>query len=370
MIDKKSLNRCFGIITFHRASNYGAVLQAYALQYALKSMGVNAPIVDYRTPQVEFDHRPQFSMRKNGLLRGGKQLQAKLRKACLFDAFRARALDMTEQYSEGDLVKVAQGFDGFVVGSDQVWSEVFGGLDPNLFLTFLAPQKRWSYACSFGTSSPSVALKAMCETQLPLFRGVSLRESSGCHFVEERLGIEARTDIDPVLLLSANDWDTFSDRPTEDGYILVYTVQAPVCLLDEARLLSERTGKKVIYLNNGYLSHRDLKHVRYTTPERFVGMFKNADTVMTNSFHGTAFGIVFNKELFVEGTTVRGVNNRSLELLDACGLSDRAFEGSLLSSKCEPIDWHACREHLRSFRESSLSYLSSMVNRSGEVRDE
>ena len=348
-----------GILTFHRASNYGAVLQCYALQQTLTRLGYDAPVVDYRTPQVELDHWPRNAVKKSGLIRGFCKMPSKAIKTHRFDAFRKRALTLTDEVREADLPSLADSFDGFVAGSDQIWSEKYAALDPHLFLDFARDGQRFSYACSFGTEHPSDALREACVTYLPGFDGVSLREASGQAFVEDAIGVSARTDVDPVLLLQRDDWLDFASLPSEEGYILIYTVPGPLRLIDAARSLAARTGKKIVYLNDS-LKHRDVPHKRLTSPEEFVGYFANAGIVLTNSFHGTAFSVVLGKTFCVEIESDRGTNNRSLGLLESCGLDDRILATDSEIDVLDPIDWDAPWEHLATLRASSMDYLRSI----------
>ncbi|MDO4404995.1 MAG: polysaccharide pyruvyl transferase family protein [Atopobiaceae bacterium] len=348
-----------GILTFHRASNYGAVLQCFALQETLTRLGYDAPVVDYRTPQVELDHWPKHAVRKAGLIRGVSRIPRRMIKTHRFDAFRKRALSLTDEIREADLPSLINDFDGFIAGSDQVWSERYAALDSHLFLDFARDGQRYSYACSFGADHPGDAVRRACTTYLPSFEAVSLREMSGQTFVKDEVGVPARTDVDPVLLLQRDDWLDFASLPSEEGYILIYTVPGPVHLLDVARSLSARTGKKIVYLNDS-LKHRDLPHRRLTTPEEFVGWFARAGIVLTNSFHGTAFSTLLGKDFFVEIMSDRGQNNRSLEFLKSCGLSNRILTMDNGQDLLTPIDWNTPQSRLAALRDPSINYLKGI----------
>lgn len=352
-----------GIVTFHRASNYGAVLQAYALQQTLGSLEKEPEVIDYRTPRVEFDHQPRYAWKKAGVLRGTRAIQGKVRRVRLFNSFRERALKLTDVVTDEDLPDIRDDYDAFVVGSDQVWSEAYADLDPHLFLDFVTPSKRWSYACSPGMEQPSERQREVFGRYLGDFREVSFREQSGRRFLSNSLGLDSRVDLDPTLLLQRSEWEAFSEAPAKKNYILLYTVPRPLKLIELARHLSESLGKEVIYLNNGYLTELRLHRVRYVTPEQFVGWFANADLVLTNSFHGTAFSLLHHRDFVVEVDSQRGSNNRSLELLEACGLSDRALKvasPTAYHNMRREINWDVCQCLLNSMGVDSLKYLSSI----------
>ncbi|WP_321972585.1 polysaccharide pyruvyl transferase family protein, partial [Paratractidigestivibacter sp.] len=155
---------------------------------------------------------------------------------------------------------------------------------------------------------------------------------------------------------------------TEKGYILVYTVQPPAGLLDAARAKAAETGLEVVYLNNEHRGNRDLRHVRYATPEEFLGWFDGASYVYTNSFHGTVFSIILEKELVVECRTKKKYNSRSKALLELTGLEGRemtetdAGEGT--------VNWCDVRERLAVAREGSLAYLRGLCVGEGAILDE
>ena len=360
------MNKPIGILTFHRASNYGAVLQAYALQAAFGNIGQKAVIVDYYCPVVEEDHRPLGLFKRHKIPQAILRFPIKAHKDRLFNAFRKRKLVTSAPVDPKSISSIADSYSLFVSGSDQVWSDRFSGLDPAYMLDFAREEQRYSYACSFGFDAFPAGKE---EVYLKLLRGIrciSLRESSGVEMLE-KAGLKAHTDLDPTLLLSAEEWRSFSAAPAEkDPYILVYTVNGDVHLLEYARALSEKKGCKILYLNNQYKNNRDLKRIRYASPEEFVGWFANAEYVLTNSFHGTAFSIIFHRKFKVELETKKKYNVRSRDLLLNCGLSD-----CILKNGSEDFsftgDWGEPDRLLGNMREKSVSYIRMISDRAEEI---
>lgn len=357
-----------GIITFHRASNYGAALQAYALQRVISDIGADVEIVDYRGQVVERDHEPMMAFRKYRMPVAVVRYFQRRLKAKGFDGFRRNMLPMSEAVTSEDVRKLDGAYDLFIAGSDQVWSKAFSGLDPVYRLDFVERSRRASYACSFGFSEFPEGSEPSFGKSLERLEAVSVREASARDLVEKELGITARVDLDPTLLLSATEWRGMAKRPAEKDYILVYTVQPPEALLDAARKKSSETGLEVVYLNNSYKGNRDLRHVRYATPEEFLGWFDGATYVYTNSFHGTVFSIIFEKELVVECRTKKKYNNRSKALLELCGLEGR--EMTEVDAGEGPIDWPDVRARLAAARGDSLSYLRGLCAGKGASLDE
>ena len=198
---------------------------------------------------------------------------------------------------------------------------------------------------------------------------LSLREMSGKELVE-KIGLEGRVDLDPTLLLDEEHWREFSKAPKVSGhYILVYTVNPDVHLVEFARKLSAETGCGIMYLNNQYKSNRDLTRVRYASPEEYVGWFANAQYVLTNSFHGTAFSIIFHRRFKVELETKKKFNVRSRDLLINCGL-----QNCILRNNSEDhffnTEWEEADRLLDSGRELSRDYLKKIVERAGALQEE
>ncbi|MCD7857032.1 MAG: polysaccharide pyruvyl transferase family protein [Clostridiales bacterium] len=352
-----------GILTFHRASNYGATLQAYALQTILKRNVETVHIIDYRCPEVEYSHNPRYILRKNQFATAIIRINQKLHKYRTFSMFRERKFDLSSPVYEVPSKEFASNYDIFIVGSDQVWSKEFAGLDPVYLLNFADDNQRYSYACSFGFTEFPENTKDIYFEYLSRFNTVSVREKSAKKLVEQELGLEARVDLDPTLLLAPEDWYKFL-TPYDFGkpYILVYTVQTPVNLLNIVRQFSKITGIEIIYLNNEHRANKDLKHIRYVTPEQFVGLFSGAEYVFTNSFHGTAFSIIFKKNFYVEVDTIKSKNSRSADLLETCGIESRIIKTKDINSlNTESIDWISVNQKLDFIRDDSLNYLKNII---------
>ena len=160
---------------------------------------------------------------------------------------------------------------------------------------------------------------------------------------------------------------TPANRP--EPYIFVYTVDGDINLLNAARELSRRTGVKILYLNNEYRKNRDIPRVRYSTPEEFVGLFAGAEYVLTNSFHGTAFSIIFGKKFKVELETVKKFNVRSRDLLNSCRLQDCILKNSEEDYSFNP-DWNEAQRRLGLLRRRSGDYIRLIAERADQMEKE
>jgi hypothetical protein len=363
------MEKRIGIITFHRASNYGAVLQAYALQRVICGFGAYAEIVDYRGWAVERDHKPSMAFSKYHMPMAILRCLQRFLKAKPFTEFRRNRLMLSDAVTGKDVRKLDGAYDLFVVGSDQVWSETFAGLDSVYRLDFVKESRKASYACSFGPFEFSGETEVSFRRDLSRLETISVREASAKKMLDEHLGLPSRVDVDPTLLLKTDEWRGLAKAPYNGkGYILVYTVQPPETLLDAVRARAKETGLEIVYLNNAYRGNKDLRHVRYATPEEFLGWFDGASYVYTNSFHGTVFSLIFEKDFVVECRTKKKYNNRSKALLQLTGLEGRELTET--DAGDSPIDWLDVRARLAAARDDSFAYLRSLCTGKGASLDE
>lgn len=358
-----------GILTFHRASNYGAVLQAYAMQQVLAACGRETQIVDYRCRAVEEGHRPWGLLLRHRFPVALLRCLVAIRKDVVFGRFRRERLRLSAPVRREDLPACRDQYALFVAGSDQVWNDVFSGMDPAYMLTFAREEQRYSYACSFGLDKFPEGTGQVYRERLAGMQCISVREKGAADLIEQ-IGYKARVDLDPTLLLSREKWETFmTPSPFREPYIFVYTVNPPVHLLEAARKLSDRTGAKILYLNNQYRDNRDIQRLRYKTPEEYVGLIAGAEYVLTNSFHGTVFAILFRKNCKVELETGKKFNVRSRDLLSSCRLQScvlRNNEEDYVFS----ADWEEAGRRLDAMRRRSLDYINLIADRADQMEKE
>ena len=222
-------------------------------------------------------------------------------------------------------------------------------------------EKKYSYAASFGFTEFPEGTQDVYAGLLKDFQAVSVREQSAVDLLKSSCNLDAFLSLDPTLILGASKWAKLAKKPARDKkYILIYRVQPPVHLLDYAQKLSAETGCEIVYLNSSYTDHKELYHARFSTPEEFVGWFANAEYVLTNSFHGTAFSIIFQRNLVVELQTKQSTNTRSRDLLAICGLLHRTLPDAFDCFTLEDIDWKSVTEKLEAERKSSIAYLKRL----------
>lgn len=358
------MNKKIGILTFHRALSYGAMLQSYALQNFMLELNIDNEIVDYNCKYMVDHYQKNFRVTNSNPIKGfawnlmtlnGIKKERKTR-----DEFVKKHLILSKSYTADNISCAVDEYSAFVTGSDQVWSTTCVGFDPVYFLTFAQPSQKYSYAASIATKTIPENIKDEFKNRISDFQKYSLREQSGARIVKDLTGKDAFVNIDPTLLLTKESWDKLATSVLNEPYIFLFTVHKPKNLINYALKLSKKTGLKVIYLNKlRSIKDKNLSYMDPVTADKFVGLIKNASYVCTNSFHGTAFSVIYHKNFIVETETCKGKNIRSEELLTHLRLSQR-----IMSSKNCDIEaqsnWDYVDKKLQEEREKSKNYLLSI----------
>lgn len=334
-------------ITCHDVYNHGASLQTYALLHYLQSQGHNVQIIHYKPDYLSrhFDFRLVANPRFDKPLVKQLYLLAKLpgrlcslKRKASFDAFTAKYLRLTRRYNSfTELSDDAPKADAYIAGSDQIWNTTFrNGTDPAFYLDFGEPQvKRISYAASFATDALAEGTEDFVKAGLAHFNSISVRESSGVKLLQA-LGYEGTRVVDPVFLLTAKQWDEVASHEGEgEDYILVYDFMNDPSIRAVAQRLAHHYDCKVVSIGGRKLNYAQ-KCYRNEGPSSFVSLIKNAKCVVSNSFHGTAFSMIFGRDFFVVNRK-DGLNSRMRDLLSHFGLIHRlvdsyASDAILLSS--------------------------------------
>lgn len=370
----KKINKNIGLLTFHRAYNYGAVLQCYALKQVIQELSINCEVIDYWPKYFKniYYLKCERSIQHPHITYSIKKM--KVRKILNkrnenFEMFIKDYICPSQQtiLNKEEMIESRLPYDAFLVGSDQVWSDTCANFDEVFFLKFPAAfrKKKFSYAASFGTTEIPERLKEEYFRRLKPFNGISVREESGKNILT-KLGLEnIYVNCDPTLLLKAEDWRSISTKQNNYGkYILIYYVTDGKSVRKYAEELSKKTNMKVISIPcqvdyEGLSAFEDKKFGFYAYPEcspnEFLNLFDNAEYVITNSFHGTVFSLIFHKKFLSQISLDTGkINNRSKELLKKTNLLNRELGvGNIYDS----ITWKDVDKALDDERSKSIDYL-------------
>lgn len=358
-----------GILTFHRALNYGATLQAYALQQFLIDNGINNEIVDYVSPKIEESYKP-FHVNKHNYLRavarGMLCSNTIKRKKKVFDMFRNNYLILSDTYySKESLERINSEYEYFICGSDQVWSPGCVGFDENYFLTFAQDDKKYSYAASLGVKKIPPNLETEYYRRLHGFQGVSVREKDAKEVIAKYVTSSPLIHIDPTLLLRQEDWFKIANkRLFNRPYILVFNVEKEIEDIDFAKKLGINENMDIVYINDRtVMKDKKIKYVIAPSPIDFICYFRYASYVVTNSFHGTAFSVMFHNEFFVELNNRNKRNVRAEALLSMLDIKGRDISDKETLDIYSTIQWDKVDSIIEEKRNESIKYFMDIGRR-------
>ena len=366
-----------GILTLPLHTNYGGILQAYALQTVLERMGHDVCVIEKKRQPLRLPlWKAPLSYGKRILknLTGNpfpifyeqkmnreEPIVGQNTDKFINKYIKRRIVDDFSDIKETD-------FDAIVVGSDQVWRpKYFNDNIENAYLRFAEGWeiKRIAYAASFGTNEWEYTPEQTerCAKLLKRFNAVSVREKSGVGLCREHFHIEAKHVLDPTMLLSADDYVKLFEvagTPKSSGTLLCYILdETPEKtalvnkIAEEKHLIPFRVNSKV---ENpmATLSERIQPSV-----EQWLRGFYDAKLVVTDSFHACAFSILFNKPFIVIGNTKRGIS-RFTSLLFMFGLMDRLITNNIFNKKRGKIDWNNVNEIKLRLKGKSMNILRNM----------
>ena len=352
-------------ITCHDVYNLGASLQAFALADFLKDCDHDVQIIDYKPDYLSRHYsltwvsNPQFDrpvLRELYLLAklpGRLKARKSLRKRC-FDAFRVEYLPLTDQRyrSAVELRQNCPDADVYIAGSDQIWNPVFlNGKDPAFFLEFVPEDRRKiSYAASFSVDKLSDDDRERMQPWLSRLDEISVREASGVNLLRS-MELDGIQVMDPVFLLASERWESIAVYPNARDYILVYDFDHSVQVQSIAVALAEKTGKKIISV---FPMENASEVWSEMGPREFLGAVWNAGIVLSNSFHATAFSLIFRKEFYVVNREEK-INTRMQDLLASVSLGDRLI--STVPENVATVRWFDVQILLDELTKKSKNFL-------------
>ena len=350
-----------GIITFHKADNYGAVLQAAALQRAIIRLGYSCEILDYDARIISQHYDVILKTSVIQTIKSILSYRERKRKKQVFEEFRKNYMIISSPVVKENLDMIAEQYYKLITGSDQVWNYKLTASDGAYFLNFVIDRrKKISYAASFGLGEIPKQKIDWYKANLIEFGHISVREKTGVDLVKKITGSTAVNDVDPVFLLRINDWKyMMGARPESKKYVFCYMCDEMSAAY--AQRLADEKGLELINLIYGK-SYRN-PELNFgnccidLSPGEFLSYMYYADYVVTGSFHATAFSIIFNKKFIV--SVPDNVGSRITDLLDRTGLQVRALPTCIAID--EKVDWKRVNNVVAKAREVSLRNLQESI---------
>lgn len=359
-----------GILTFHCAHNYGAVLQCYALQEILKSMGHDVEVINYRPEYLlkpyrifdlgRFKHKNPLKLIK-AILKEIILFRKRVARHNIFQHFINERLNLSYEVSREQIPSY---YDVYIMGSDQIWNpQITKGFDSVYFGEFRFPKngkKYIAYAASMETSSLNQESKTFYSRVLKNFDAISVRENTFAQLLQSLTNKKIETVLDPTLLADPAIWDSIVKHPSiKEPYVLVYQVRRDKNTKRIANNIAKQLHAKVIEITANV--NCKLLHNTYQScsPEEFLGWIKYASCVITTSFHGTAFSIIYNKSFYC--LKLGKGDTRAASLLQELELGNRMIEQTS-SPKFQLINYEYVNEKIMILRKKSYQFLFSSLN--------
>lgn len=358
-----------GILTFHCAHNYGAVLQAYATQELLKGVGYDVEVIDYRPdylvrPYKRFDIS---RFRGKNLIHTIRHIVSeillvpiRMLKYKRFETFISTRL----QLSDGVL---PEKYDIIIIGSDQVWNkrQTGGEYDPMYFADFNFAKQHRRYiadAASMETGPLSVRDSRFLSEGLRNFNSISVREQDLVNILKERLNVEAVQIQDPVVQVNPTIWNKLA-RPTDrkKPYVLVYKIRDDRTIDSFVARLAKERGLEVVEVSAFPDGKKLFKASQAVAVEDFLGLIAGASCVVTTSFHATVFSVIFRRPFYCFDFNL-GVDSRQRSFLKSVGLEDRMLPlGCDVPAEVE-CDFSAATQLLDSERKKSSDFMLNSIS--------
>lgn len=359
-----------GILTFHWADNYGAMLQAYGLKMWLSRQMYVPFIINYSLARLEgrdwlVPYMPLDTIKSRlkhaiwmfsrNILTGKGWFQQKRNMRQFRENYLTadrKTLSRLQSLSDIDA-------DVLIVGSDQIWNpDITFGLLPAYFGAFenAGIRKTIAYGASLGSNSLPGEYEAEFAGLLDSVDSISMREKGAAEYIRSRFHRQAVDVMDPVFLLNAREWIALESRPVQSNYIFYYETEPNENMRRAACTLAEEKGLKVIALAYRVSWPPLPFHTVYSAgPSQFLGYIHRAEYVLTNSFHAVAFSMIFNKLFLVYNHSSRGA--RIGDLLSSLGLTERMATQDHTPDIDGEIDWMELERRMSGRRKQSEDFL-------------
>ena len=346
-----------GIITFYGADNFGAVLQCYALQKYLSDFGLDTSVVGEKDKAISdfysvINTKGPIKAKIVSLL----QVPSNISRKNKFSKFRKQYLNISKNYNALDL---------YVCGSDQIWNfNITGGFNPLYFADFHRSEESVvvSYAASIGLNNMPEAWKKTFVEELKCFSAISVREDRAKELIQPLCDKEITVVPDPTLLVKKEEWlKLVKNEKIKKPYVLIYSLNNCKTTYEIAEKAAKSLELPIIEIRG---SSKPYKYNSSNTvlddvgPIEFLSYIKNAEFVVTDSFHGTVFSTLFEKTFY--SIPPHGLGSRMETLLKSLGLSSRLVDNWERCSS-EKIDYTSVEAKLNVLRKTADDFFNSVT---------
>lgn len=366
----KKPKKQIGILTFHFVNNFGGVLQAYALRKVVeKECHADAIIIDYRNWFIQFTDTIRLlpvSLNKQEIVSGLKTMRQRIFRRRKFVNFAKENCKLSRRYSNHwQMNNSPPGCDKYICGSDQIWNPFLTmGIASNYFLDFESnADRKIAYAPSFGTDRVAFRYEKRMAQYMETISCLSARETSGQVLIKKLTGRKVRRLIDPVFLIDKEDWEQMGVNPLEieKPYILLYMMQRDMEVYGCAKKIKKQLGIRLVEISRyGYQPGFVDETLIDVGPYEFLGLFKDAAYVCTNSYHGLAYSVIFEKEFCL--VPCKRFQARIYDMLDRFKISN-VMDGADQDTLTAIYDKEYVRTVIKAEKEKAVNFLVESVGK-------
>lgn len=361
------------VITRHAVANYGSILQALATQQLIEELGYECELIDYiRTDENYYNRERTLLARKenwkSNYLKREIYLILRVPESIIagkyFERTRKKLLKLTKKYTSiNDLIGDCPKADIYITGSDQVWGKTENEEYDSAYCLSFTNGKKMSYAASFGNVINDKRTNEFFSEYLSSYSSILVREDTAVKYLQG-LGLNAMQVLDPTLIFGCEYWNQYIETINDKGYILIYQLHNDSKLDEIAKKIAIVEHKRLIRISATL--HQILRNGRFKylpTIGEFLGYINNADLMVTDSFHGTAFAINFQTQ-FIEILPNSNTEERNKSILRCFGLSERIVSSYEEYSKLNnPIDYKRVNKVLEEQRAFSIDLLKDNLKK-------
>ena len=353
-----------GILTFHFVNNFGGALQAYALRRTVEeSCGVYTELIDYRNWFIrlcDWIRLLPITTNIQEIKSGLSTMRERIARRNRFGLFTKDYNRLSRKYvNHWQLNRYPPGDDRYICGSDQVWNPyITMGVSYSYFLCFEKNSlNKIAYAPSFGTDGLSRFAEMRIGKNIKEFAFLSVREKTGQELIKKMTGREADRLIDPTFLIEKSQWEKLGRNPlsSDEPYILLYIMQRDEEVYAYAKKIKEQKGLRIVEISRyGYQPGFIDEILVDVGPLEFLGLFRDASFICTNSYHGLAYSVIFEKDFFL--MKCKRFSARINNLLEMLKI-EASLEDSDQATLSADYDREYVRETIAAERERAVRYL-------------
>jgi Polysaccharide pyruvyl transferase. len=355
-------------LAYQRHENVGAVLQCYALQKTIITQGHDCEVIDYICDAADriFGFR---SFQVKGIkkyITSCIGVISRFPKKYAFMRFRKDILVTTSKYDKKNIAELDNKYDGYIVGSDNVWNSQLTGLDPNYFFQFVSNDlKKASYAASLGLGKVPENERSDFKHYLSKFSVITTREKAASEDISSLLERKVYDTCDPTLFLTREEWNELLIEPKERNYVLVYHMSPSASFVRFAKEVAKEKGLPIVYIPfpYGFCRCAMKPHIG---PQEWLGYIKNADYVITDSFHGCVFSSIYERNLIIK---ISQLGERIKNLTEKLGIQNRIVDSVKQALQLPSMDYLNIRKNIIQYRSDGLDNLNIILNHFEEIRD-